>query len=83
MKVRFESIGRLVQSPSLLYARHGCAITGESPCNHGDRGGLVAGSGNSNTRYVSRIISGRLSLTGYIIYTKVGYTLSAMGVSIY
>lgn len=59
-----------------------CVIT-SAICNPGDSGGLVAGSGNSNTRYVTGIISGRHALTGYIIYTKVGYALSAMGVSIY
>lgn len=64
------------------YGISNCVVT-SAPCDSGDSGGIVAGSGTSSSRYVAGIVTGKQGSTNYVIYVKAGNIISALGVSVY
>lgn len=69
-------------SYSTSYGISNCVVT-SAPCASGDSGGIVAGSGNSTSRYVAGIITGTRGGTNYIIYVKISKILSTLDLSVY
>lgn len=67
---------------STSYGISNCVVT-SAPCASGDSGGIVAGSGNSSSRYVAGIITGTRGGTNYIIYVKISKILSTLDLSVY
>lgn len=65
-----------------VYGIRNCVIT-DAPCDLGDSGGIVAGSGDSSDRYVAGIITGRQGGTSYIMYIKAGSIISDLDVTIW
>jgi len=63
------------------YGISGCILS-SAPCAPGDSGGIVAGNGNSSTRYVAGIITGSQGSTNYQISVKAVNILSACGVTV-
>lgn len=64
------------------YGISSCVVT-SAPCDHGDSGGIVAGSGTSSSRYIAGIITGKQGGTSYVMYVKATYIMSTLGISVY
>lgn len=76
-------IGTIVDTNyTTTYGISNCVVT-SAPCEDGDSGGIVAGSGTSTTRYVAGIVTGTQGSTGYLIYIKANNIINTLGVSVY
>ena len=64
------------------YGISNCTLT-SAPSASGDSGGIVAGSGNTSTRYIAGIITGIQGGTNYQIYVKASNILSTLSLTIY
>lgn len=64
------------------YGLHNCVLT-SAFAQSGDSGGIVLGGGDSNTRYIAGIITGRQNSINYMIYCKASYFLTILDCTIY
>ena len=69
-------------SPGENFTLGKCVLT-SAYCQEGDSGGIVVGGGNSGTRYIVGIITGRRMSNNYLIYVKAGTLLQRLGCTIY
>lgn len=59
------------------------AVKTDIAVDHGDSGGIVAGGGNSNTKYAAGIMFARTKYTHLMIFCKAINVLSTLNISLY